>query len=312
MSLNSHPNVLGGGFPSTAGSGGSGPYGPSSFTSNKVLWGNGAGNILTAAPGGSSITDDGSGALAIAASGTNQNITLTPSGTGVVSLSGSGASPGLLRFPAGAADATSGIGFGTDTSFYRAAPAQLYINNNGGTGDATIALADGSVRAAFQYLHGTGTATLASLNGSLVLKSNNTTAITLDSSQNAFFSTGSNGQSLNIKHLTELTTIAAAGTTTTTIQMPAGAIVLSVSVRVTTVIPTATSFSVGDAGSATRFSTANVSTAATSTDVGTKAGAYYNASATGILLTMNGGTPADNTGRVRVTIAYIDVTVPTS
>ena len=124
--------------------------------------------------------------------------------------------------------------------------------------------------------------------------------------------TGSNGQLISIKSLTELTTIAASATTTTTIQLPANAIILSVSVRVTTVIPTATTFSVGDAGSATRYSTANVSTAANSTDVGTKAGAYYNASATGVLLTMNGGTPAANTGRVRVTIAYIEVTAPTS
>jgi hypothetical protein len=124
--------------------------------------------------------------------------------------------------------------------------------------------------------------------------------------------TGSNGQSLNVRSLTELTTVAAAATTTTTIQMPANSIILSVSVRVTTVIPTATSFSVGDAGSATRFSTANVAVAANTTDVGTKAAAYYNATAAGIVLTMNGGTPAANTGRVRVTIAYIDVTPPSS
>jgi hypothetical protein len=121
-----------------------------------------------------------------------------------------------------------------------------------------------------------------------------------------------NGQSLNIKNLTELTTIAAAATTDTTIQLPAGAIILSVSVRVTTVIPTATTFDVGDSGSATRFNTASVAVAANSTDVGTKAGAYYNASATAVRLTMNGTPPAANTGRVRVTISYIDVTVPTS
>lgn len=121
-----------------------------------------------------------------------------------------------------------------------------------------------------------------------------------------------NAGNIGVTSLTELTTIAAAGTTTTTIQMPAGAIVMAVNVRVTTVIPTATSFSVGDSGSATRFSTANVSSAATSTDPGTKAGAYYNATATGILLTMNGGTPADNSGRVRVTIYYFLSTPPTS
>lgn len=124
---------------------------------------------------------------------------------------------------------------------------------------------------------------------------------------------GANGQSFNsIQSLTELTTVAAAATTDTTIQMPANSVVLGVSVRVTTVIPTATSFSVGDSGSATRFSTTNVGVAADSTDPGTKAGAYYNASALSIRLTMNGGTPAANTGRVRVTIYYYTITPPTS
>jgi len=95
--------------------------------------------------------------------------------------------------------------------------------------------------------------------------------------------------------------------------MPAGAIVLAVSTRVTTVIPTATSFSVGDSGSATRFSTTGtINVAAGTTDAGTLAGAYYNASALSIRLTMNGGTPAANTGRVRVTIFYILSTPPTS
>ncbi len=128
----------------------------------------------------------------------------------------------------------------------------------------------------------------------------------------AYLASGANGQSLGLQSLSELTTIAASPTTTTTIQMPAGAIVMAVSVRTTVVIPTATSYSVGDSGSATRFNTANVGVAATSTDAGTKAGAYYNATATGILLTMNGGTPGDNTGRVRVTIFYFLSTPPTS
>ena len=121
-----------------------------------------------------------------------------------------------------------------------------------------------------------------------------------------------NGKALGIKMLTELTTIAAAATTDTTIQMPAGAIVVGVSVRVTTLIPTAATFTVGDSGSAARFNTgASVAVAAGTTNAGTKAGAYYNASALSVRLTPD-LTPADNTGRVRVTIYYIDVTPPTS
>lgn len=121
-----------------------------------------------------------------------------------------------------------------------------------------------------------------------------------------------NGQSINmLQTLTELTTIAAAATTDTTIQMPANSVVLGVSVRVTVVIPTAATFTVGDSGSAARFSTTAVSAAATSTDPGTKAGAYYNASALSVRITPN-ATPASNTGRVRTTIYYYTVTPPTS
>ncbi len=123
---------------------------------------------------------------------------------------------------------------------------------------------------------------------------------------------GANGQLCQIKSLTELTTIAAAATTTTTIQMPAGAIVLAVSVYVVTAIPTATTFTVGDSGSAARFNTgSNVAVAAGTANKGTKAGAYYNASAAGILITPS-TSPGAATGQVRVTIHYIEVTAPTS
>jgi hypothetical protein len=121
-----------------------------------------------------------------------------------------------------------------------------------------------------------------------------------------------NGQRAMMMQLTELTTIAAAATTDTTIQIPANAIVLSVSVRVTTVIPTAATFTVIGTSSSTAFQTgANVSTAATTTDVGTKSCPYLNTTAQTIRITPN-TTPGDNTGRVRVTISYIDITAPTS
>jgi len=124
--------------------------------------------------------------------------------------------------------------------------------------------------------------------------------------------TGANGQAFGtLQSLTELTTIAAAATTDTAIQMPANSVVLAVSVRVTVVIPTAATFTVGDSGSAARFSTAAVSVAANSTDPGTKAGAYYNAGALSVRITPN-LTPGANSGRVRVTIYYYTVTPPTS
>lgn len=120
-----------------------------------------------------------------------------------------------------------------------------------------------------------------------------------------------NGQACEIKTLTELLTIAAAATSTTTIQMPANSIILAVPVRVTTAVTCTSTFTVGDAGSATRFSTAAVSKAVNSTDKGTAAGAYYNATARGIVITPD-TTPSDATGRVRVTIYYIECTPPTS
>jgi len=123
---------------------------------------------------------------------------------------------------------------------------------------------------------------------------------------------GANAQSLGIQTLTELTTIAAAATTDTTIQMPAGAIVLAVSVRVTTAIPTAATFTVGDSGVADRFNTgASVLVAAGTTNAGTKAGAYYNAGALAVRITPN-LTPAAATRVVRVTIHYLQATPPTS
>jgi hypothetical protein len=119
-----------------------------------------------------------------------------------------------------------------------------------------------------------------------------------------------NGSALSIKSLTELTTIAAAASTDTAIQIPAGAIVLAVDVRVVTVIPIATSFSVGVPGAANMFTT-GVSTAANTTNKGTISPAL-SSTAQSIRFTMAGGTPNAATGQVRVTIHYIDITPATS
>jgi hypothetical protein len=128
---------------------------------------------------------------------------------------------------------------------------------------------------------------------------------------NASISGGANGQALNFLALTELTTIAAAATTTTTIQIPAACILLAVSVRVTVVIPTAATFTVIGNTSTTVYNTAAVSTAANTTDAGTAAGAVFNGTAQTVRITPN-LTPANNSGRVRVTIFYMTSTPPTS
>jgi hypothetical protein len=121
-----------------------------------------------------------------------------------------------------------------------------------------------------------------------------------------------NGQTIAVSTLTELTTIAAAATTDTAIQIPVNAVVFAVSVRVTTVIPTAATFTVTGTSSGTQFDVAGgVSTAATTTDVGTRNCPFKNGAAQTIRITPNIN-PANNSGRVRVTIHYYQITAATS
>ena len=123
--------------------------------------------------------------------------------------------------------------------------------------------------------------------------------------------TGVNGQTVALKQLSELTTILAAATTDTAIEIPANSIVLGVSVRVTTVIPTAATFTVIGTTTSTAFQTsAGVAVAANTTDAGTKSCPYLNTAAQTIRFTPN-LTPGAATGKVRVTINYIEVTAPT-
>ena len=125
---------------------------------------------------------------------------------------------------------------------------------------------------------------------------------------------GANGQLFGINRLTELTTIAAA-TQATTIQIPADAIVLGVSVRVT-VKPGGTNatFTVTSTTSGTAFQKgASISSAANTTDPGTKNTPvnYNGVAAQTVTLTFD-GTVTDSVGRVRVTIYYMLSTPPTS
>ena len=124
--------------------------------------------------------------------------------------------------------------------------------------------------------------------------------------------TGANGQLIKIGVLEELTTIAASATTSTAIQIPAGSVVLAVSVRVTVTIPTAATMTVGDGTTAAKFNTgSNIAVAAGTTDTGMKAGPTYYAAATSIVFTPS-LTPGTNAGRVRTTIFYMQVTPATA
>lgn len=115
----------------------------------------------------------------------------------------------------------------------------------------------------------------------------------------------------------ELLTIAAAATTDTTANLlPANAIIEAVVVRVTTVIPTAATFSVGDATTAARFAT-GVAVAATTTAVGlthvdqTGAAGPKQTAAAKIRITPN-AVPGAATGVVRITVFYRQFIAPQS
>lgn len=122
---------------------------------------------------------------------------------------------------------------------------------------------------------------------------------------------GNGGFMSLVKTVNESLTIAAAATTASATTIPAGAILLSVAVRVTTVIPTAATFTVTTTTGGTTLNTAAVSTAANSTDAGTAAGASYRAASTTVTITPN-ATPGAGTGVIRLTYYYIQVTPPTS
>lgn len=122
---------------------------------------------------------------------------------------------------------------------------------------------------------------------------------------------GETGQFAAIKSKTELTTIAAAATTDTTITIPADCRVIAVSSRVTVAIPTAATFEVGINGAASRFST-GVLVALNTTSPGTLGSMDDDyAAAVAVRITPN-LTPATNVGRVRVTVHYIEIIPPTS
>lgn len=120
-----------------------------------------------------------------------------------------------------------------------------------------------------------------------------------------------NGAYSGLLTVNESLTIAAAATTDSATTIPANAIITSVAVRVTTVIPTAATFTVTSATGGTVFNTAAVTVAANSTDVGTKAGFFYQSAATKVRITPN-LTPGAATGVVRLAITYYLPAAPTS
>lgn len=116
---------------------------------------------------------------------------------------------------------------------------------------------------------------------------------------------------------TELLTIAAAATTDTSANLlPANSYIEAVTVNVVTAIPTAATFTVGDATTAARFAT-GVSTALNTQTVGlthvdqTGAAGPRQTSAAKVRITPN-AVPADATGQVRVDVFWRTYTAGTT
>jgi hypothetical protein len=118
------------------------------------------------------------------------------------------------------------------------------------------------------------------------------------------------GAKATIKTKSELITVAAGATTdSAALLLPADAIILAVGCKVKTVIPTATSFQMTGKNSTQAFGDA-VLVAAGSSDPGTEGCPYYNDDADYVRLTITGSNPATATGKVRVVVTYLEVTVP--
>ena len=113
---------------------------------------------------------------------------------------------------------------------------------------------------------------------------------------------GANGQSLAIRQITELHTLAAATTSDTTIEFPAGSLGLGVSYLVTTTITGATTFDLGVAGATDRY----FDDAALTGD-GAIARVNEYAAGTPLRFTANG---ADFTGGVVRVVAYYLLLAP--
>lgn len=125
---------------------------------------------------------------------------------------------------------------------------------------------------------------------------------------------GNNGVKLSVKRLEELVSIVADATESySSIEIPAGALVLAVTGRVTVTDTGAgvTNYDIGVDGANTRYAT-GIGSNAGATFKGTQDGIRYYATAEQIRITPNATPSGGVRGKVRVVIEYIEVTPPTS
>ena len=172
-----------------------------------------------------------------------------------------------------------------------------------------------------QILVGIGQATAAVVfsDVTLIRDGANTLSMKNVNNDNFFRVYGANGGYWEHGVNSELLTIAAAASTDTTANLlPANAVIEAVVVRVTTVIPTAATFTVGDATTAARFAT-GVAVAADTTAVGLShrqpdvaaAAGPVQTTAAKVRITPN-AQPAAATGVVRIEVFFSRFVAPTS
>lgn len=155
-------------------------------------------------------------------------------------------------------------------------------------------------------LDGSGVGIVA---GSSNIAVSNTTGNLLATALDGLYKQGSNGQKLEVKQLSELHTLAAAATSDTTIQIPAGSLLIAVDARVTTTITGPTSWQYGVSTATDRFGS-GLALASGTTNTGLQDGPRYYPSATAITLAGAGGSFTG--GVIRVTLHYIEITPATS
>lgn len=124
--------------------------------------------------------------------------------------------------------------------------------------------------------------------------------------------TDNSGQRTSITHAISTVSGMSGATVTATNLIPAGSVVLGVTIRVTTAITGATSFEIGDGTDADRWGTAiAVASGTTTTNANTTITSVpIYAAATSVVLTANGGNFAS--GAVKITVHYIPLVAATS
>lgn len=123
---------------------------------------------------------------------------------------------------------------------------------------------------------------------------------------------GAQGQATNVNCVTTSSGALSGATVTLSNARPAGSIIVGVTVRVTTTITGATSFSIGDGSDADRYGASIALTSGTTTTLAshTASPIEWLSAAGNIVLTANGSNFSG--GVVRISVHYLDLTPPGS